>query len=159
MTSASQSIAAFARRRKRLLIVSATLLALVYLPMVPYSPGCYDPYEATSVGSIRLAPRYRAALIENLRAYDVSYASIGPFVLLRLWTWVVDPGDWAFNASTKAVSRFVDERFGAVPENIPSAWQGLIAESRKSHGYLRVVCPLARAVAIEGFRTPDFSAR
>lgn len=150
MTSAPRSIAAFARRRKRLLIVAAAVLAIVYLPLFPYSPRCYDPYEPTTVGSIQLAPRYQEALTANLELYEVPYISVGPFVLLRFWTWLTDPVSWVANASNKAVRRFVDVDYGVSLDDVPPSLHQLIAQTRAMLGRLNAVCPLVRAVAIDG---------
>lgn len=151
MTSVAQAIAALARRRKRLLIAAAAVLALVYLPIFPYSPRCYDPYEPTTVGSIHLAPQYHGALISALRYYNVPYISVGPFVLLRFWTWLADPDSDIANMSNRAIRHFIDERFGASIGDLPQSLQGLIEETRQSYGDLELVCPLVRVVAIEGF--------
>lgn len=151
MTSVAQAIAALARRRKHLLIIAVAVLALVYLPMFPYSPDCADSRGPSTVGSIQLAPQYEATLIGYLEAYEVPYVSIGRFVLLRFWTWLTDPDDWVTNASNKAVYRFVDKRFGASLDNIPQSVLILVEETRETYGRLRLVCPLVRAVAVEGF--------
>ena len=139
----------FLRRRKRLLIATVGVRALIFVPMSPYSPRCYAPHEPTMVGSIRLAPRYQQAFLANLELYKVSHISVGSFVLLRFWTRLDDPGDWVTNASN-AVSRFVDEDFSASLDGVPQPVRGLIEETRQTYGCLRLVCPLVRAVAIEG---------
>lgn len=151
MTPAGNRILAVLRRRKRLLKMVLVVLVLAFVPLFPYSPRCYDPYEPTTVGSIHLAPRYQQALTANLESYEVPYISVGPFVLLRFWTWLTDPDSWVANASNKAVRRFVDVDYGASLDDVPQRLHGLIAESRKPFGSVNAVCPLVRAVAIEGF--------
>lgn len=151
MTPVGNRILAVLRRRTRLLKIAFGLLVLVFVPLFPYSPRCYDPYEPTTVGNIQLAPRYQKALTTNLRLYEVAYISVGPFVLLRFWTWLDDPGSWVANASNKAVSRFVDEAYGDSLDDVPQSLHQLIAQTRATLGRLDAVCPLVRAVAIEGF--------
>lgn len=113
--------------------------------------GACDPYEPTTVGSIQLAPRYQEALTTGLAGYDIAYISIGSFVLLRFWTWLDDPGSWVANASNQAVRRFVDVGYGASLDELPQSLRGLIAETQATLGRLEVVCPIVRAVAIDGF--------
>ena len=136
--------------RFRLLIVLALLtLAVVYVPLIPYSPYCWG--KELGVGPVVLAPTFGANFTARLRSFDVPYIRVGDLVLVRFWDRLADPDDWLINASNKSLYSLVDPLFGADVTQLPPHVRDLIAESQREHGDLTPTCELVRAVAIEGW--------
>lgn len=130
--------------------ISLALLTLiiVYVPLVPYSPNCWD--KAFGVGPVVLAPAFRAEFTDYLRLFEVPYIRVGPVVLIRLWDWFADPEDWIINASNKSLYALVNPRDVDVTQ-LPPHIRDLIAQSEREHGRVWDTCELVRAVAIEGW--------
>lgn len=140
-----------ALRWYRFLTVLAFLtLAIVYVPLIPYSSYCLG---TRSVGAVVLAPAFRAEFIAYLSLFEVPYIRVGGLVLVHFWDWLDDPDDWLINASNKSLYLVVDPLFGANVDvtQLPKHVRDLIAESEREHGDIRPTCELVRAVAIEGW--------
>ncbi len=141
---------AFARKRKRAIIAVAFVLAIVYVPLFPYSPDCVESYTPSHVGPVFLAEDYREGLTAYLDAFGVPYISIDGLVLLRFWTWFNDPESWVVNASNKPVEGLLEGHYDGVsppPRHITE----MVERYRRPNGFIRMACPLVRAVAIDGW--------
>lgn len=139
------------RRRKRLVLVTALIVAIALLPLAPYSPRCSDKGEPASVGSILLAKKFKRALGESLDYWGVPHLAISRIILLPFWTWLDDPDDLVLKASGESVLHFVDASYGARLEAVPPRVMRMIEEARNSNGFIELECPLVRAVAIDGW--------
>jgi hypothetical protein len=135
-------------RYRPLIYLAVLALAIVYVPLIPYSPYCWGK---ESVGALVLAPAFRAKLTARLRSFEVPYIRVDGLVLVRFWDWLADPDDWLINASNKSLYSLVKPMYGADVAQLPQHVRDLIAESEREHGNLTPTCELVRAVAIEGW--------
>jgi hypothetical protein len=139
------------RITRQFLITTAVILAIVYIPFVPYSPRCSDRGQPSSVGSVVLAENFKRALTESFDFWDVSYLPLPRIVLLRFWTLFDDPDDLVLNSSNKSVLHFVDKTYGASLETIPPHVLRMVEKARNQNGFIDLNCTLVRAVAIDGW--------
>lgn len=137
------------RRYRALIVIIGVILTMSLVPIVPYSPYCWG--RESGIDPIFLAPAYRKEFIDRLQLWDVPYIAVDGLVLVRLSDRVNDPDDWLINASNKAIRHLVEEENGASRNDVPEPVRRLIAQTRETFGFLELVCPLVRAVAIEGW--------
>ena len=148
MSGLATSLSRILRRHRPLLAVLVFAVILLWVPIMPYSPSCW---ERPSVGPVFLAPAFRKEFTERLQQWDVNYIAVDGLVFVRFWDWFADPDDWLINASNKSVSSLVDPAWGADVSTIPPRVRDLITRTERDRGEIWPTCKLVRAVAIEGW--------
>lgn len=136
-------------RKSRVLLAMLLFTAvLIWVPIVPYSPSCW---ERPSVGAVLLSPAFQTEFTKRLRTWQVSYIAVDGLVLIRFWDWFADPDNWLINASNKAVLSLIDPAWGADVSTMPPRIRVMVEMRRDRDGFIDLDCPLVRAVAIEGW--------
>ena len=138
-------------KRKWLIGTLGLFAAVIFLPIIPFSPRCSARGEPFTVGDIFLAENFKAALTDSFSFWGVPYASIDKLVLLPFWTWFDDPDDLVVNASNKSVLHFIKEGYGASLASVPPRIREMVEKRRDPDGFIDLNCPLVHAVAIEGW--------
>ena len=152
MIALRQDLQRIGKQYRLLLIMLVLIAAVVWVPLVPYSPECEDPRTGLNdVGAVWLTPAYRKEFTDGLRILDVPNISIGGLVLVRVWDWLDAAADALLNTSGKALYALVDADWGADTSSLPPNVQELVARHTRSDGWIQRDCDLMRAVAIEGW--------
>ena len=105
MREFAPSVDAWIGRHRVMVHTIAIILAIIFLPLVPFRPQCYEAGRGwVNLGAVVLAPAYRDRVLHYLRAFDVPYLAIGGVVLIRSWIWLSGgPDDELVNASNKPI--------------------------------------------------------
>lgn len=111
-----RQILAIARRRLRTSIVTAVIVILILVPVIPFTPSCErHPGDDTPVNG-PFTEQYRYAVKAHFRWYGVYYWDIGGLILLRALPFLdgslyLDQQDGIINAQHKAAWALASKRY------------------------------------------------
>lgn len=126
-------------------------LTLVYAPVIPYSPTCFEKGDFWIVEG-KLSQVFANKFTGFLQAYKVDYLYYGGNIFLRQKDWL-DYEDWVTNAKNKSIRTLVKNSWEAKNGRLPEKVQKLMKEisDAKSGDFQTDNCNLMRAVAIDGW--------